>query len=59
MLSRLNKTWVNNMAHHEMIDGVMKELMRGIKIAAEPINHHNGAHNDMGAISNNGRRMCV
>lgn len=49
------------MAHHEMIDGVMKELMRGIKIAAEPINHHNGVHNDMGAISNNGRRarVCV
>lgn len=42
-----------------MIDGLMKELMRGIKIAAEPINHHNGAHNDTGAISNNGRRACV
>lgn len=39
-----------------MIDGVMKELMRGIKIAAEPINHRNGARNDTGAISNNVRR---
>lgn len=44
------------MAHHEMIDGVMKELMRGIKIAAEPINQHNCAYNDTGAISNTGQR---
>lgn len=42
-----------------MIDGVMKKLMRGIKIAAEPINHHKCAHNRMGAISNNGCRVCV
>lgn len=42
------------MAHHEMIDGVMKELMRGIKITAEPINQHNCAYNDTGAISNTG-----
>lgn len=33
------------MARHEMIDGVMKELMRGIKIAAGPINQHNSAYN--------------
>lgn len=31
------------MGRHKMIDGVMKELMRGIKIAAGPINQHNGA----------------
>lgn len=43
------------MAHHEMIDGVMKELMRGIKIAAEPINQHNCAYNDTRAISNTGQ----
>ena len=43
------------MAHHEMIDGVMKELMRGIKIAAEPINQHNCAYNDTGAISTTGQ----
>ena len=43
------------MAHHEMIDGVMKELMRGIKIVAEPINQHNCAYNDTGAISNTGQ----
>lgn len=42
------------MARHEMIDGVMKELMRGIKISAEPINQHNCAYNDTGAISNAG-----
>lgn len=38
-----------------MIDGVMKKLMRGIKIAAEPINQHNCAYNDTGAISNSGQ----
>lgn len=43
------------MARHEMIDGVMKELMRGIKIAAGPINQHNSAYNDTGAISNVGQ----
>lgn len=43
------------MARHEMIDGVMKKLMRGIKIAAEPINQHNCAYNDTGAISNAGQ----
>jgi len=43
------------MACHEMIDGVMKELMRGIKIAAGPINQHNCAYNDTGAISNAGQ----
>lgn len=43
------------MARHEMIDGVMKKLMRGIKIAAEPINQHNCAYNDTGAISNSGQ----
>lgn len=42
-----------------MIDGVMKKLMRGIKIAAEPINHHKCAHNRTGAISNNACRVCV
>lgn len=45
------------MAHHEMIDGVMKELMGGIKISTEPINQHNCAYNDTGAISNTGQ--CV
>lgn len=43
------------MAHHEMIDSIMKELMRGIKIAAEPINQHNCVYNDTGAISNTGQ----
>lgn len=43
------------MAHREMIDGVMKELMRGIKIATAPINQHNCAYNDTGAISNTGQ----
>ena len=33
----------------------MKELMRGIKIAAEPINQHNCAQNDTEAISNTGQ----
>lgn len=45
----------HNMAHREMIDGVMKELMRGIKITAAPINQHNCACNDTGAISNTGQ----
>lgn len=43
------------MAHRGMIDGVMKKLMRGIKMAAEPINQHNCAHSDTGAISNTGQ----
>lgn len=34
----------------------MKELMRGIKIATEPINQHSCAHNDRAAISNAGQR---
>lgn len=45
------------MAHHEMINGVMKELMRGIEITAKPINQHNCAYNDIGAIRNTGQ--CV
>lgn len=40
---------------HEMIDGVMKELMRGIKIAAGPINQHNGACSIAEAISDAGQ----
>lgn len=43
------------MAHREMIDGVMKELMRGIKIATAPINQHNCAYNDTVVISNTGQ----
>lgn len=43
------------MAQHKVMDGVMKELMRGIKIAAEPINQHNCAQNDTEAISNTGQ----
>lgn len=46
---------MNNESQREMIDGVMKKLMRGIKTAAEPINQHNCAHNDTGTISNSGQ----
>lgn len=36
----LNKKWLElyNMGHRRMMDSVMKELMRGIRIGAGPIN---------------------
>lgn len=50
--SALNKKWLElyNMGHRRMMDSVMKELMRGIRIGAGPINQQNCSCNHSGAI---------